>query len=587
MDLSNFNFATKEGATFTVSQIEPIAAIGGKFIINAKGDTAVFSRGNLQYNYGADKWSVAEHQYDFLGEEPNLQFGREGYTGSIDLFGWSSSESNYGRMLSNKDADYMNSTFVDWGGLFSGEKTWSTFSTSQMQYVIAHQKWTALVLDPTPENVDSGDEIYGLAMFPYDWVMPAGFEGLHYSLHDWNDEQGFADNTIALSAWSTLEAAGAVFMPMAGARAGYWGNTWNGDVETTVSNPNASGYDWVDNIGWYGYYWLSTPDSRNNYKHCANYLIFLGWGEGPTLADDDDIYYPPQVWSREKRRGNSVRLVNIIPRQYGVTYTAGEGEGTVPVDGAKYLDGEAITLAAATGLSKTGYKFAGWKFKGQTYNGTYTVNNVLANEEIVFEAQWELDWQDVRTELEIGRYYTICLENNILQAENASFWNVRYKDAEPATLVYLEEVTELEAGKPYIFQAESETLRVVLGAEVAAQPVENGALRGTFEYMSIADFDALPGNIYLLQNNAVRPRLNGQNWLSEHRAYFDYDALTISVPNAAPGRRVRSVPMQKDTATGIGEVPSDKVQSTKVLIDGQLYLLRGEKMYDATGRLVK
>jgi hypothetical protein len=42
-----------------------------------------------------------------------------------------------------------------------------------------------------------------------------------------------------------------------------------------------------------------------------------------------------------------------------------------------------------------------------------------------------------------------------------------------------------------------------------------------------------------------------------------------------------------NTATGVDEVQGDKVQSTKVLINGQLFILRGEKLYDATGRLVK
>jgi hypothetical protein len=40
-------------------------------------------------------------------------------------------------------------------------------------------------------------------------------------------------------------------------------------------------------------------------------------------------------------------------------------------------------------------------------------------------------------------------------------------------------------------------------------------------------------------------------------------------------------------ATGIGNVQGDEVQSSKLLINGQLFILRGEKMYDATGRLVK
>ena len=42
-----------------------------------------------------------------------------------------------------------------------------------------------------------------------------------------------------------------------------------------------------------------------------------------------------------------------------------------------------------------------------------------------------------------------------------------------------------------------------------------------------------------------------------------------------------------DVATGIEDVQSDKVQSTKVLYDGQMYILKGEKIFDAQGKQVK
>ena len=50
----------------------------------------------------------------------------------------------------------------------------------------------------------------------------------------------------------------------------------------------------------------------------------------------------------------------------------------------------------------------------------------------------------------------------------------------------------------------------------------------------------------------------------------------------------KSVPFKtKDSATGIENVQSDNVQGTKVLRDGQMYILRGEKIYDARGMEVR
>ena len=40
-------------------------------------------------------------------------------------------------------------------------------------------------------------------------------------------------------------------------------------------------------------------------------------------------------------------------------------------------------------------------------------------------------------------------------------------------------------------------------------------------------------------------------------------------------------------ATGVDNVPSDQVQSTKFLRDGKMYIIRGEKVYNAQGALVK
>ena len=77
-------------------------------------------------------------------------------------------------------------------------------------------------------------------------------------------------------------------------------------------------YFHVDNVGVYGYYWLNTQDTRPAYPHCASFLMLPGWDEGPTVDDEgiDDLSTPPVIWSREKRRGNSVRLVKEVTPNY-------------------------------------------------------------------------------------------------------------------------------------------------------------------------------------------------------------------------------------------------------------------------------
>jgi len=589
LNLSNFNFATKEGATFTVSQVEPISPIGGKFIINAKGDTAVFSRGNLQYKQSSDKWRCAPNQYDWAGEAANEQMGNSAYTGWVDLFSWSlGAENNYGATSAYLSTAYHNKNFVDWGGLFSGD--WSTLSSAQWQYLLntrsdANDKWGMAMIE---DNL-------GMILLPDEWETPAGITFVprtNPTSELWDDDDMIDDtedhyrvkpenmpaNKFTLAEWAQLEASGAIFLPYAGRRSGGYGNHINKDDQEVVEEVN---YTYFEN--YLGTYWTSTPATKAN--GTANYVYTFKHNGG-----NDYQWGKAVIWSENGRYGQSVRLVHIIPRQYTVTYDAGGAEGDVPVDEQTYLNGAEITLAAATGLSKDGYKFAGWKFKGTTYNGSYTVNNVLANEQIVFEAQWEIDWQTVRSGLEAGRHYTVCLPKNITAIKGATFWSLAYKNAS-STVAYLVQETAPEAGKPYIFQATGDNegkLEVVYGNETAGAPVENGALRGTFSYMSGADLEGVAGTVYMLFQNELRP-IGTNNHLDANRAYVRYDLLDVAPsPNFAPGKNVKAMPLHGDAATGMDQITNDPSAITnKVIIDGRLYILRGEKLYDATGRLVK
>ena len=199
------------------------------------------------------------------------------------------------------------------------------------------------------------------------------------------------------------------------------------------------------------------------------------------------------------------------------------------------------------------------------------------------------DWVEVRDELVIGRHYTVCLEKNITNIDGATFWSLDKRN-EAGTLAYLEEEIAPEAGKPYIIQATKATLKVVYGEETAVAPVDNGALRGTFEGLSATQLNGInvaPNKVYMLFNNELRP-IGTNNHLDAHRAYVLYNELqAVSAdPVPAPGRRVKGMPMQGLTTTGINALNASEVPA-KMMINGQLFILRGEKKYDATGRLVK
>ena len=205
-------------------------------------------------------------------------------------------------------------------------------------------------------------------------------------------------------------------------------------------------------------------------------------------------------------------------------------------------------------------------------------------------------YEIVRSGLEAGRHYTICLKKKIIAVKGATFWNLNKRD-EGATVAYLEEAElPFPAGTPYIFQATNDNegkLEVVYEGGDVENPVTNGALRGRFTDLDQAGIDdeatAEGSDIYMLKNNELR-QANGRsgNTMGAYKAYIVYGDLTpvSTSPIPAPGKRVKSMPMEPQVTTDVENINASE-QPVKMMIDGQLFILRGEKLYDATGRLVK
>jgi hypothetical protein len=205
-------------------------------------------------------------------------------------------------------------------------------------------------------------------------------------------------------------------------------------------------------------------------------------------------------------------------------------------------------------------------------------------------------WEELRAGATSGKYYTVCLSKNVTNFRGGNFWNMSKRNG--SSIAYLEEVTTddlpLAKGTPYIFEVTGAKMEVVYeGAETNAAGT-NGALVGTFENMIQNDLDDAASDagsdIYLLSGNKlwnVTTTGASGNSLAAGRAYIVYGELDeVSEAPHAPGKRVRAVPMQGQTATGVDAFNASETP-VKMIIDGKLFILRGEKMYDATGKLVK
>lgn len=215
--------------------IRPVYDARGEETINepyfsvSETQKVTFSPGNLQYHPANNEWRFAPSQLDYIGNANSNCSST--YNGWLDLFGWSTSATNFGVSTSEDKNDY-SGTFVDWGTNKIGNDAPNSWRT------LTRPEWHYLRYDRTNANdlvgVAQVDGVNGLIFLPDNWTCPSGVtfkSGFHGS--DGEDYYAAYQTFTAAEWWSKLEAAGAVFLPAAGYRYG-----------SSVSRVQSNGYYW-------------------------------------------------------------------------------------------------------------------------------------------------------------------------------------------------------------------------------------------------------------------------------------------------------------------------------------------------------
>lgn len=195
-----------------------------------------------------------------------------------------------------------------------------------------------------------------------------------------------------------------------------------------------------------------------------------------------------------------------------------------------------------------------------------------------------------------GNYATICLPK-AGKIIGATLYEIAYYGGASKKIFFDEIVNgEMEAGIPYIFQPAAGVEKInVYYSDNTAEDVVAGNRNGLIGFYDLND-PAATHNItqdagfYILYNNQYWLVSGRAAYVENYRAYIRLADITPSEPTLAPGRRRISMSVNDtQTTTGFenGELINGENGVQKVLIDGELFILRGEKMYDATGRLVK
>jgi hypothetical protein len=254
----------------------------GKFSVSS-GKQVQFSRGNLQYQASTKTWRFAEHQWDIIGmgfgqtdksndcyiggtvaNSDNRQIGSS-YSGWIDLFGWGTG--NAPTKSSDYTGDY--STFVDWGtNPISNDgnqaNMWRTLTNDEWNYLFSGRANAS-----SKYGVGMVNGINGMIVLPDEFTLPSGLTFTAGVASSKGYQYYQTKNNYTAAEWARMESCGALFLPAAGSR---YGSS-------------------VIYVGYYGFYWSSTPIDTS-YAYCRYFYSY-------------DTYWG----SSSRYYGRSVRLV--------------------------------------------------------------------------------------------------------------------------------------------------------------------------------------------------------------------------------------------------------------------------------------
>ena len=533
----------------------------GAFSVSADKQV-YFSQGNLQYQASTNTWRFAEHQYDFIGDAAgnNTESGRNTQSDWIDLFGWATSgnsasgtayqpwqssttDSEYGPAITSGQWTYANS---DWGinPISNGgnvANSWRTLTQEEWDYIL-NERETGYRFCYAKLSIGDGLG-YGLIILPDDW------DPSYYALSAGSMNQGnhsYDSNVISEEDWTnSLEAHGAVFLPVTGMR-------YNGNEVIGLDD---------DKIG---LYWSSIAAELHE--------VIEDSEEDPMIIDIVNAAYnlafnggyyirANQVTTRS--RGLAVRLVS----------ETAPGGGSIPdptpstpetSDDASGIESAMAALVTAGGTT-----------------------DLIIN----------------RTLYKDGFFNTLCLPFSLNASELAasplagcqlySLSDASYDGDNKLDLTIAEEST-IEAGMPYLIKwsnGSDITSMTFTGVTVTASTgstVTKGTGNSQVRFVGTIGRSTLPAgeeNYLFLGSgdNLYYPASNDDTSMKGFRAYFIVGENSTNAPHQVPARLVIAPKMP----TAVDNVQGDNVQSTKVIENGQLFIIKNGVKYNAQGKVVK
>lgn len=182
------------------------------------------------------------------------------------------------------------------------------------------------------------------------------------------------------------------------------------------------------------------------------------------------------------------------------------------------------------------------------------------------------------------KWGTMCLPNASTSYSGATFYTIAKKGG---NAIVLQEVEgQLKAGYPYFFKSSDAWVSVNLDTTAYANmPGHSNGLYGSYWEYALTDHENY--DYYMLFDNELYEVEGDEAKVGAYRCFVNMDEVPI-VADLAPGKRyVHMTVNGENGTTAIEDIQSDKVQSIKVIENGQFFIIKNGEKYNAQGIIVK
>lgn len=176
-----------------------------------------------------------------------------------------------------------------------------------------------------------------------------------------------------------------------------------------------------------------------------------------------------------------------------------------------------------------------------------------------------------RGSLTAEKFGTICLDKGGVVKSGGTLYEIAYRDDSG---IYMDEVTRMEAGVPYIFQATDTELVIAHDETTATEPINRNGLYGTFTEISDVAAVSAEKTEYILVNNEISECQSGCK-VPANRAYLILDEIPIDEKPVQQGRRRIGMSVQ-------GENQTTRLENTIAPAAEGVYDIMGRKIAEPT-----